>query len=201
MATQKQIEANRRNAQRSTGPKTEEGREIVSCNAITHGLTAARAVALPEEQEEFDRFAEAQRQEWYLEGALERYLCDRMIHCAWRLKRATCMETSVLFALCQKGGAVPSKEDPALLGRVYIEGHGMLTNLTRYERQIERSLREAQRELELACYARAMQTSPFYVRNLKKFPAPGDNPRPEQGPFNRRAAVRSACLNPPSFVE
>ena len=64
MATLKQIAANRRNAQKSTGPKTPEGQKTVSRNAITHGLTAARAVVLPEEQQEFERFAEDILDEW-----------------------------------------------------------------------------------------------------------------------------------------
>jgi hypothetical protein len=61
MSTRKQIEANRRNAQKSTGPKTMEGRTIISRNAITHGLTAALGVLLPEEQEEYNRFAAVMR--------------------------------------------------------------------------------------------------------------------------------------------
>lgn len=52
MTTKKQIAANRRNALKSTGPKTEAGRRIVSRNAITHGLTGAQALVLPEEEDE-----------------------------------------------------------------------------------------------------------------------------------------------------
>ncbi|MGB2610780.1 MAG: hypothetical protein WBC80_17530, partial [Isosphaeraceae bacterium] len=40
MATAAQIEANRRNAQRSTGPKTDEGKDRVRRNAFKHGMTA-----------------------------------------------------------------------------------------------------------------------------------------------------------------
>ena len=39
MATARQIEANRRNAKRSTGPQTEAGKSISSCNALRHGLS------------------------------------------------------------------------------------------------------------------------------------------------------------------
>jgi len=38
MASQKQIDANRRNAERSTGPRTPEGKAIVKNNALKHGL-------------------------------------------------------------------------------------------------------------------------------------------------------------------
>jgi hypothetical protein len=177
MATSKQIAANRRNAQESTGPKTAEGLEIVSRNALTHGLTAARAVVLPEEQEEFDRFAAALRDEWDPQSPLEHLYLDRMIQCAWRLKRTTPIETGVLLALVQQVAVTPVQNDPATLGRAYIKGNVVFASLSRHERHIERSLREAQHELELAKYTAVAQVSQFYARNLKKFPAPGTVPR------------------------
>jgi len=42
MATDRQIAANRKNAQKSTGPKTPEGRAAVRLNGVKHGLTAKR---------------------------------------------------------------------------------------------------------------------------------------------------------------
>ena len=44
MASQKQIEANRRNAQRSTGPASELGKAVAKFNALKHGMTADTAV-------------------------------------------------------------------------------------------------------------------------------------------------------------
>jgi hypothetical protein len=79
MSTLKQIEANRSNAQKSTGPKTPQGREIVSRNAVTHGLTAVHPIVLPDEQEDYDRFAAAMRAEWAAQSALEQMHLDRMI--------------------------------------------------------------------------------------------------------------------------
>ena len=49
-ATPKQIAANRANAQKSTGPRTEEGKEIARRNALKHGLTG-RGVVIPGEDE------------------------------------------------------------------------------------------------------------------------------------------------------
>ncbi len=57
MASHKQIDANRRNAARSTGPKSPEGKAIVSRNATRHGLTSSRAIILPDEDpQEFHDF-------------------------------------------------------------------------------------------------------------------------------------------------
>ena len=64
MATIKQIEANRRNAQQSTGPKTPEGKAAVRLNALRHGLRA-RTVVLPGEQpEEFQQLCDDLETEW-----------------------------------------------------------------------------------------------------------------------------------------
>ena len=54
MASQQQIDADRANALKSTGPKTPEGKAIVSQNALKHGLTAQNACVTDEDQDEFD---------------------------------------------------------------------------------------------------------------------------------------------------
>lgn len=60
MATRKQIRANRKNARKSTGPKTEAGKAASSTNALSHGLAAAETVVLPEEEpEDFERLGRA----------------------------------------------------------------------------------------------------------------------------------------------
>ena len=63
MISQRKIDANRRNARKSTGPRTEEGKNQVKLNALKHGLTA-RTVVLPHEDEE----AYQQRREAWSEG-------------------------------------------------------------------------------------------------------------------------------------
>ena len=91
-------------ALKSTGPKTESGRQIVSRNAITHGLTAAKAqaVVLPPEEDEYRRWGEAVFAHWNPEGAVERLHCERMVQAAWRLRRIQRIETSVLMEKCQR---------------------------------------------------------------------------------------------------
>ena len=59
MSTEKQLVANRANAQRSTGPRTEAGKAVSSCNAWKHGLTAARALMPGEDPAEYEDFARA----------------------------------------------------------------------------------------------------------------------------------------------
>jgi hypothetical protein len=137
MATKKQVEANRQNAQKSTGPKTPEGKQIVSANGVTHGQSAARAVVLPDEQEAFDYFSAILRDEWLSFGELEKFYLDRIIDCSWRLRRASRLETSILLALCDKirleDAALSSQENNpnATLGRAYLQGTKSLGKVPR----------------------------------------------------------------------
>jgi hypothetical protein len=53
MATEAQINANRANARKSTGPRTPEGKAVVSQNAVTHGFLARETVIHGEDQSQF----------------------------------------------------------------------------------------------------------------------------------------------------
>ena len=57
MSSLKQIEANRRNALKSTGPTTPEGKERSRCNAVRHGLTAETVIAALEDAEDYESAA------------------------------------------------------------------------------------------------------------------------------------------------
>lgn len=52
MTSFKQIEANRGNARKSTGPRTEQGKQLSRCNAIRHGLTAETVLEVLEDAED-----------------------------------------------------------------------------------------------------------------------------------------------------
>ena len=74
MTTQAKIEANRRNAQKSTGPRTDEGKDKVRLNALKHGLTATTVVLPHEDAGAYQQREEAWTRELNPSGELGRYL-------------------------------------------------------------------------------------------------------------------------------
>jgi hypothetical protein len=94
MTSFRQIEANRRNARKSTGPTTEEGKQRSRCNAIRHGLTAETVIGALEDAEDYKAFEAAIIADYDAQSAVERELVLRLASLLWRLRRrATTMET------------------------------------------------------------------------------------------------------------
>jgi hypothetical protein len=92
MTSLKQIEANRANARKSTGPVTEKGKQRSRCNALRHGLTAETVIGLLEDAEDYKAFESAIIADYDAQSAVERELVVRLASLLWRLRRATSME-------------------------------------------------------------------------------------------------------------
>src|SRR6266567_3653533 len=96
MTTLKQIEANRRNAVKSTGPRTENGKRRSRRNAFRHGLTAETVVELLESRDDYRAFEAAIIADYDARTAVERELVLRLASLLWRIRRATAIETDLL---------------------------------------------------------------------------------------------------------
>jgi len=95
MATDRQIDANRQNAQLSTGPRSAEGKRRVAANALKHGLTGRQMVLPNEKPEDFDAFRSALRDDLDPRGALEEVLVGKIVADAWRLRRVPLLEAAI----------------------------------------------------------------------------------------------------------
>lgn len=158
MSSQKQIDANRRNAQSSTGPRTPEGRAAVRLNALTHGLTAANLVLHTEDQEAFEELLQASLDEFDPQTPTEQTLVEQLVCASWRLRRLRVIEQGIFDdRLCQTAEYMRltyKKPSASLrLGYVFFKdasGPEALSALSRFEGRIERSYYRALRELR-AC--------------------------------------------------
>jgi hypothetical protein len=97
MTSFRQIEANRRNALRRTGPKTDEGKRQSRRNALRHGLTAETVIVIDglEDREDYRGFEAAVVAGYDARTAVERELVQRLATLLWRLRRIISMETDL----------------------------------------------------------------------------------------------------------
>ena len=114
MSSLKQIEANRGNALKSTGPTTQEGKERSRCNAVRHGLTAETVIADLEDAADYQAFEAAVIADYDAQTAVERELVLRLASVLWRLRRATGIESGIFESL-SSGAQVNSATD-----RLYV---------------------------------------------------------------------------------
>ena len=191
MATAAQIQANRTNARKSTGPRTAEGKEKASQNALKHGLRARQAVIPGEDPGEFEEHREEMLAELAPAGAVQGMLAERIVHLSWRLKRAERVQNAVFDTLYARevdyrpsrrsappaGSSAPPAGSSApanpvgdwVLGRTIIADYAnrpVLDRLLTYERRIESSLYKAMRELER-------------LKRLHELAPPTTNPTPQ----------------------
>jgi len=196
MASDRQIEANRNNARRSTGPRTPLGKARASLNAVRHGLSARNAVLPDEDREAYLELHASLDAQFQPQGPIETFLVGQMASAQWRLQRLARIETGFFIAgmeeIKQKErnpfGPDPgrrhrptpilSEEDEAtrLLGVLFQKSCGCdsFALLTRYENMLNAEYFRALRNLTSLRNARH-KTNPI--------PPPAVPPPP---PENRR---------------
>jgi hypothetical protein len=95
MSTDRRIEANRANAQFSTGPRTDEGKARSSQNARKHGLTAQQLMIKPEEREVFEEILAEYQNEINPQGPIQQTLFDELVAAAWNLRRVRILQSQI----------------------------------------------------------------------------------------------------------
>jgi len=176
MASVAQIQANRSNAQKSTGPRTAEGKAAASRNAIKHGLLAEQVVIHGEDPAQFELYRQGMLAELAPEGAVEEILAERAVSLAWRLRRAERLQSAVFATVYRENAndvvlwpkhGLPIEprpdEDEVILGQVVMTDFAraqVLDRLLVHERRIEGSLYRTMAELRKEREARKASPSP-----------------------------------------
>ena len=181
MSSEKKILANRRNAQKSTGPRTRAGKAAISKNAVKHGLLASQAVISSESREDFDIHRDRTLRDLVPESPLESMLAERIVVLSWRLIRIGCVQPqtidaliaritsspltkltrSLLFKNKKQSQTAPSTSDNDLaLGSMAIKDFSnsrVLDRLLMNERRIESSFFKTIFELKRLQFMRKLQ--------------------------------------------
>lgn len=96
--SERKVEANRRNAQQSTGPKTVQGKRNSSRNATKHGLLSRELVIrrgeAKENAREWEQLLAEVTEDWQPEGRTQLSLVEFIASCDWRLRRGLRAETA-----------------------------------------------------------------------------------------------------------
>jgi hypothetical protein len=127
-------EINRANSQHSTGPKTDEGKEKSSLNALRHGLTGQRVIVPNEDRLAYQRHLKSFQDHLQPSGPVEAILVQTLVDTAWRLNHVTRLETKLL-----------NSEEPLETQIKALSNLSLYTQrLTRQFEKTERHLRELQ---------------------------------------------------------
>jgi hypothetical protein len=151
VATDKQFEANRQNAQKSTGPKTPEGRAAVRLNGVKHGLTAETIVLKGESQADFTAMLDSFEAEHAPATPTEEALVVQLALANWRLRRLYHQEAG--FYTCQLQSLKGMQKDLNLddagrMGHAAAWSESTLGLFSRQEGRLERTFYRALHELQ-----------------------------------------------------
>jgi len=179
MATIQQIDANRRNALKSTGPKTPEGKAAVRMNSLRHGLRA-RTVVLPgENRDEFNRLCDDLEREWQPQSRTAQFYLEQMAVSQWKLTRMEVAEAGIF------------KE--TLSAKIQLP---VLDRLWQAQCRLERSYARAQRELERLQPYRPIK----FHKQKKEEPAVQPAPEPVDEAAPPPAASKPQPTRPAPFI-
>jgi hypothetical protein len=138
MATEAQINANRDNAQLSTGPRSIEGKAASSQNALRHGLASRGIVIVPGQEEDFQKLESDLRVTLKPEGPLQELIFRRALTASWTLFRCGLAEVHLYGDLAGKPDLDPILD---------IVNQDHYTRIRKYARESESSFYRAIREL------------------------------------------------------
>jgi hypothetical protein len=184
MTSAKQIEANRKNARKSTGPRTAKGKAITKFNAVTHGLQARHVVLPDEDVGKFERLRGELIQELEPRGVGEYRLVENISVAMWRLRRVYRIEVGMFMRHQEVGIPVlhqleiamerTNEEASQSLARSFVRNSNrgdVFSKLSRYETSIERSMYRAWDKLQQLQEARKTDEGAENVLTIDGTPA------------------------------
>lgn len=149
MASQLQIDANRRNSQKSTGPRSPEGKAVSRFNALKSGIDAKAQVIPGEDASTLEALATGYHAQFQPANPLECFLVDALVHADWQLRRLRRVEAQ-LWAdeIADAARSFRGLNEEAPLGQVFGRSRDAFTRLQRRIDSAERSYYRALTQLQ-----------------------------------------------------
>ena len=175
--SEKQQQANRQNAQHSTGPKTPEGKAAIRFNALTYGLRTRATIIPDEDAADYSRLWDEMEADWQPQNRTERCYLETMVTSQWLLARVAASEQKV-YLFIEFG-----EKQFAMLGYV-----------AKQRAQLERSFRTAIADMQQSQKERqASQPQPAQT-------SPSPQGHPLAGPAPNPGERSSPSAPPPEYV-
>jgi hypothetical protein len=133
---------NRANAQHSTGPRSDTGKQRSALNALTHGLTARTAVLPSEDPAAYQQHHRQFHDEYRPATATETQLVHELADTSWRMNRIPLLEADVLS---RAQSPAPSPEPPAF---DIVDAHRLLASLSIHGQRLSRQFQKALNQLQ-----------------------------------------------------
>lgn len=155
MSSAARIEANRINALKSTGPRSAEGKQRSSLNAIKHGAFVRMKVLPGEDQAEFDQVSSALFQSLSPRSAMQEWLCGQIVEIAWKIKRLGNAELGIYQTRQQQldedrdeddDTILPSETDP-LVSEIISDDDGPITRVMEHQLRLNKMMLRMVNEL------------------------------------------------------
>jgi hypothetical protein len=181
MSTEKQTTANRLNALKSTGPKTEAGKAAVRMNPLKHGLLATDVIIPGESAEDLSELREQLWACFHPVGRLEEDLTERLAIQTWRQYRCVRVEEGIFASQIQ--GRLLHLDGEVQPAQAFINRSDIFLKLARYENHCERSYFQTLHELQRLQAARAGQPVPLPAAvdvNMQITTIPDEHSRPAE---------------------
>jgi hypothetical protein len=137
MATERQLEANRANAQKSTGPRTADGKSKSAQNSLRHGLAARGLIILPGHESAFTELEAGYRESLQPFGSLQEAIFQRIVESAWNIRRCALAEVQLYSQAA----------DPTIDPLLDDQNEAKYARIHKYAHQNETALYKALREL------------------------------------------------------
>jgi hypothetical protein len=190
MSTPHRTKINRANSQHSTGPKTPEGKNHSSLNALRHGLTGQIVVMPTEDLAAYQSHLKSFADEYHPQGATEAHLVQALADAAWRLNRVASLETNLLTLGVTHSSPIadaPQQIQDALSIVAAIESQSKaLANLSmhsqRLSRQFERTVAQL-RELQKIRRTQEKRDANNLLDIMEMYQAKGKTYRPSDDGF------------------
>ncbi len=177
MVTPAQLAANRLNSQKSTGPRSVEGKAASRFNALKHAASAKSLVIPGENEANFAELAAAYHEQFQPVGPEEALLVEKIIGADWTQRRMDRIENEVLNALISQQDE--SEENP--LGAAYIKdcaGPNALHKIFRRREAASRDWYRAIKELRALQARRIASAPPPPAAEARPRPVVPENPAP-----------------------